>query len=236
MSVRALFPYQRHRFKHEDIMEDLPDEVVDELLKDQEVIPFARGEVVFREGVRPQGVYYIRQGRVKNYTRGYEGREYLFYISGEREIIGHHGLLNGETNAGSAAVLEDSILIFIPGNNFMQAYRKSRDFQVKLTRNLSHEFGVFVHLTKILAQYNVRERTALMLLIVNEKFLSGGSLDAVITLSREEMASMVGTAKENLVRVLREFREENIISTKGHGIIIRDFDALMHLSNYFELH
>ena len=118
----------------------------------------------------------------------------------------------------------------------MQAYRKSRDFQVKLTRNLSHEFGVFVHLTKILAQYNVRERTALMLLIVNEKFLSGGSLDAVITLSREEMASMVGTAKENLVRVLREFREENIISTKGHGIIIRDFDALMHLSNYFELH
>ena len=49
-------------------------------------------------------------------------------------------------------------------------------------QNLSHEFGVFVHFSKILAQYNVREKTALALLIINEKYLRGGSLDAVITL------------------------------------------------------
>ena len=84
-----------------------------------------------------------------------------------------------------------------------------------------------------MAQYNVKERTALALLIVNEKYLQGGSLDAVISLSREELSSMVGTVKENLVRILREFKEGGFITTNGRGIVIKDFDALMRISNYF---
>ena len=45
---------------------------------------------------------------------------------------------------------------------------------------------------------------------------------------------MVGTVKENLVRVLSEFKDEGIISSKGHGIVLKDFDALIRLSNYFK--
>jgi CRP-like cAMP-binding protein len=232
--MKSLFPFQRHRFNNEVILDELPDDVLDVLLKNQEIIHFKKGEIVFKEGVRPQGVYYVKKGKVKRFTTGFEGREYMFYISGERELLGHHGLLNDETNPNSAETLEDSELIFLPKRNFLQALELSRDLQIKVMRNLSHEFGVFVHFTKILAQYSVREKTALALLIVNEKYLSGGSLDAVIELSREELASMVGTVKESLVRVLREFKDEGVIATKGRGIVIKDFDALIRTSNYFD--
>lgn len=232
--MRSLFPFERHRFKNEDILRDLPDDVLDILLRDQEEIHFKKGQVIFREGIKPLGVYFIRSGKVKLTCNGYEGREYIFYISGEQELTGHHGLINEESNPHSATAIENSRLVFIPKRNFLLAMRNSKEFQQRLMRNLSHEYGVFVHFSKILAQYNVRERLALALLIVNEKFLSGGSLDAVINLSREELASMVGTAKESLVRVMKELKEEHIITTRGHGIVIRDFDALIKLSNYFE--
>jgi len=231
--MRSLFPFQRHRFNNEVILDELQDNVLDILLKQQEVINYKKGEIVLREGLRPRGVYYIQKGKVKKFTTGYEGREYMFYISGERELLGYHGLLNDETNPNSAETLEDSILIFLPKRNFLRALELSKDLQTKLMRNLSHEYGVFIHFSKILAQFNVREKTALSLLIVNEKYLSGGSLDAVIELSREELASMVGTVKESLVRILREFKDEGIIATKGRGIVIKDFDALLRISNYF---
>lgn len=232
--MKTLFPFSRHRFNNEVIFEDLPNEILDLLLQDQESIFYKKGEIIFKEGVQPHGVYYIKKGRAKKYTSGYQGREYLFYVSSERELLGHHGMLNNEPNPNSAAALQDSELIFIPKNNFLQAINQSQEFQARVMSNLSHEFGVFIHYAKILAQYNVRERTALALLIVNEKYLEGGSLDAVITLSREELSSMVGTVKENLVRVLKEFKEEGFISGSGRGIVIKDFDALLRISNYFD--
>lgn len=230
----SLFPHNRHRFLYEEILEDLPDQALDVLLKDQEEVFFNKGQVIMREGVKPQGVYYIRSGLVKKFSHGFDGREYVFYLSAERELIGHQGLLSEETNPYSASALTDSKLVFIPRKNFLHAMRISKELQQRIIKYLGHEFGVFVHLAKILAQYSVREKTALALLIVNEKFLRGGSLDAVIELSREELASMVGTVKENLVRVLREFKDEGIITTKGQGIVIKDFDALIHISNYFD--
>ena len=214
-------------------MDDLSDEVLDILLADQEEINFRRGEIIFKEGVKPQGVYYIRKGKVKKYASGYEGRDFVFYISGEGELIGHHAVISDETNPDTAEALADCLLVFVPRRKFVEALEKSTEFHLKVMRNLSHEYGVFVHFTKILAQYSVRQRTALTLLIVNEKYLSGGSLDATINLSREELASMVGTAKESLVRILKQFKEEGIITTHGQGIVIRDFDALMRVSNYF---
>jgi CRP-like cAMP-binding protein len=215
-------------------MAELPDNVLDILLRNQELLMYKKGEVILRQGINAQGVYYVRKGKIRNFSVGYEGREYTFYISGERELIGHHSLISDEPNAYSAATLENSQIIFIPKQDFLSAMEHSAEFQQTVMKNLSHEFAVFVHMTKILAQYNVREKTALALLIANEKYLTGGSLDAVIELPREVLASMVGTVKENLVRILREFKDEGIISTKGHGIVIRDFDALIRLSKYFD--
>lgn len=232
--MKPLFPYYRHRFQNELILEDLPSDVLDILLRKQDIIAYGKNEIVFREGVNAQGVFYVRSGLVKKYSVGYQGREYVFYLSGEREILGHHGLMNNEPNPNSAMTVQESELVFIPKRDFMRAMEVSPEFQSRIMGNLSHEFGVFVHYAKILAQYNVRERTALSLLIVNEKFLRGGSLDAIIQLSREDLASMVGTAKENLVRVLSDFKREGYIETKGRDILIKDFDALINLSNYFD--
>ena len=53
-----------------------------------------------------------------------------------------------------------------------------------------------------------------------------------INMSRDDLASLVGTARENVVRVLSEFKEVHIVETKGRKIIVNDVNKLIEIANY----
>jgi CRP-like cAMP-binding protein len=63
-----------------------------------------------------------------------------------------------------------------------------------------------------------------------ENFTPGMAVE--INLSREDLASLVGTARENILRVLKDFKEEGILETKGRKIIITDVSKLLKIANY----
>ncbi|MFN8206320.1 MAG: helix-turn-helix domain-containing protein [Bacteroidales bacterium] len=100
--------------------------------------------------------------------------------------------------------------------------------------SLSHEFGVLVNSVTVFARMSVRERLALILLLLAEKFRNrqgAGTKD--IRLSRSDLANMVGTATETLVRLLQEFRKEGIISTSGRSISIIKPRELIRISKFY---
>jgi len=78
----------------------------------------------------------------------------------------------------------------------------------------------------------IRERTALNLLILEEKFRVDNDSTSELEINRDDLASMVGTAKESLVRMLKDFKEEKLISTKGRIIFIEDLEGLVKATNY----
>jgi CRP-like cAMP-binding protein len=84
------------------------------------------------------------------------------------------------------------------------------------------------------AQKSVRERLALQLIVIREKykvdFEPGMAVE--INMSRDDLASLVGTARENVVRVLTEFKEAGILETKGRKIIVHDVNKLINIANY----
>ena len=51
-------------------------------------------------------------------------------------------------------------------------------------------------------------------------------------MSRDDLASLVGTARENVVRILSEFKENKILETKGRKIIVNNVDTLIKIANY----
>jgi CRP-like cAMP-binding protein len=100
--------------------------------------------------------------------------------------------------------------------------------------SLSHEFGVLVNSVTVFARMSVRERLALILLLLAEKFRNRqGSANKDIRLSRADLANMVGTATETLVRLLQEFRKEGIISTSGRSITIVKPRELIRISKFY---
>lgn len=98
---------------------------------------------------------------------------------------------------------------------------------------LSHEFAVLANSITMFAQKSVRERLAMQLIVLREKykvnFQPGQPVE--INMSRDDLASLVGTARENVVRMLSDFKEEKIVETKGRLIIVHDVNRLINIAD-----
>lgn len=220
-------------FNSQSILADLPPEDL-ELLKQEAVeYTYKKGDTVFREGAVPTGIYYIKSGKVKKFKIDKEGREQIIYVANTGELIGYHAVLADDRYADSAVTLEESLISFIPRHHFLQAVDRSSLLSKRLLKTLSHEFTVFANSLALFAQRSVRERLALQLVVLREKYKKDfhEGMAVEIVLSREDLAAIVGTARENVVRILSDFKEEGILQTKGRKIIIFDVKKLIAIAN-----
>lgn len=234
MSISGLFPIDKWNFKSQSIFSHLPPEDHALLLSHQSEQTYGKGEIIFREGALPTGIFYIKKGKVKKYKGAYGGGQQIIYVANAGELIGYHAALADERFPDSAATLEESVIAFIPKGAFLSVLERSSELNARLLQMLSHEFTVFVNNLTLFSQRSVRERLALQLIVLHEKYkpAPGPEAPAEINLSREDLANLVGTRKENIVRILAEFKGEGILETKGRKIIVHDVNRLIAIANF----
>jgi len=231
--ITHLFPYDHYKFNSEFIFKSLPDDVLDILLRNQEIRKYKQGETIFKENSRPMGIHKVESGLVKKSALGHEGKEHIFYFCTSGEFLGHRALLSEEVNHDTSIAVLDSEVSFIPKADFLLALKVSHLLCERIIKSLSHEFGVFIHRTQILSQHPVRERTAIALLILLEKFKQVTPKQPIIELTRNDLANFIGTAQETTVRILHEFKDEGIIDIQRRKIFVLDPGELKNISNYF---
>lgn len=234
MSIKGIFPIDKWDFKSQSILSDLPPEDF-ELLTDHKTEQlYKKSEVIFREGAYPAGIFYIISGKVKKYKVDKDGREQIIYVANTGELLGYHAVLSENRYPDSAATLEESLIAFIPKEDFQEALLQSPVLNNRLLKTLSHEFAVLANSLTLFAQKSVRERLALQLIVMREKYKVNfqPGMPVEINMSRDDLASLVGTARENVVRILTEFKEDGILETRGRKIIVQDVGKLIDIANY----
>ena len=234
MSISGLFPIDMWDFKSHSILADLPEEDLAMLTAHQSEQIYDKGEIIFREGSYPSGIFYIKNGKAKKYKVVKDGGEQIIYVANTGELIGYHAVLSDNRYPDSAAVLEESTITFIPREDFLTTLEKSAVLGKRLLKTLSHEFAVLANSLTLFTQHPVRERLALQLVVLREKYkvnFQPGE-PVVINMSRDDLASLVGTARENVVRMLTELKDEGILETKGRKIIVLDVRKLISIANY----
>ncbi|HLG02713.1 MAG TPA: Crp/Fnr family transcriptional regulator [Bacteroidia bacterium] len=184
-----------------------------------------KGRVLFQENSFPKGIYILKKGKVKIYSVNRDGREQIMYIYCPGDIFGYRPLLYEGTHPVSAAALEESTCDLIPREIFIELVEKSPELMRVMLRLVSSEFPVWVNKINVFAQQSVKSRVALGLLIVEKKYKVKGQ-PTEINLSRDDFAAYVGTVKETLVRMLKEFKEKGILETQGRKIRILKPGAL----------
>jgi CRP-like cAMP-binding protein len=190
------------------------------------------GKIIYREGSIPKGVYLLKKGKVKIYQTNQDGRKQIMYIYTQGEIFGYRPLLCGETHPVTAAALEECSYDFIPAVFFMDFLAHSPALSQQLLISLSHEFSVWVNNISVFAQYPVKSRVALGLLVLREKYKIKGK-GGEINLSRVDLASYVGSVKESVVRVLQEFKKQKYIETHGRKIRILKEEELKAIVSFY---
>lgn len=219
-------------FNNQYLFEDLPQYDKETLQKVMQVKNYRKNEAIFTEGTIPNGIFFLKNGKVKKYKVDNDGREQIIYIYNAGEFFGYSAILSNDTYGDTTLAIENSVIAFISKENFLKILDQSDFFSKLLLKSLSHEFSVMANLMTVLSQRTVRERVALSLLILHRKYQSNIAEDKTyITLSRTDLANMVGTANETLARILHDFREDHLIIMEGRKILLIDLERLTRIAN-----
>lgn len=196
---------------------------------------YKKGQILFHEGTRPMGIFCINRGKVKVYKLGADGKEQIIQIAKEGDILGYKAMLGEENYPVSTETLEESNICFVPRNNFIEILEKSPDLYQKLLKKVCQEIGVMTENITNLAQKSVRERLALTLVMLNDTYGMDATENGSVTinLTREDLANIVGTATETLIRLLHDLKEEHLIETEGRKITIRDTKKLAKIGGLY---
>lgn len=235
MSLSGVFPIDRWNFTTQSILNILPEEDYAALLAHHSDLQYLKGDVIFREGSVPTGIFLIKSGKVKKYKVDNMAKEQIIYVANQGELIGYHAVLSEERYPDSASAIEDCVISFIPKEDFLSILHRSPFFAHRLLKALSHEFTVLANSISVIAHKTASERLAIALIVFREKFKSDGAVNCenvVLNVSRTDLANMAGIAHENVIRLLKEFKEEGILETDGRKILIKDVQALIKKSNY----
>jgi len=191
---------------------------------------FKKGEIIYREGFSGNGVYCINKGIVKIFKTGIDGKEQILKLAKAGDLIAFRSILSNELSCSTAQVIEDSVLCFIPNKIFLKFAMTNPQFSMHLIRLSCKELGESNKYILDLAQKNIRERVAEVILLLKETFDEDKDGYMNVSLSREEIANIVGTATESTIRQLSDLKKEKVIDLIGKKIKIIDLKKLTRIS------
>jgi CRP/FNR family transcriptional regulator, polysaccharide utilization system transcription regulator len=216
------------------IFSHLTTEEINELLLKKTSTFYRKGTIIYQETQRMSGIYCVNSGIVKLYKTGNEGREQIIRFAKFGDIIGYRSVLSGEKACTTAKAIEDSYLCFIPSETLFSMIRRNPEFSLNLMQLICKELGEANLFITEIAQKSVRERLAEALIILKNTFKLDNNDVLQISLSREELANVIGTATESVIRLLSEFKDDKLIELNGRNIKILNIKGLMKIANYYE--
>lgn len=198
-------------------------EVVKELYK-RKPQHYKKGDTLFCEGNNSTHVFLVKRGSVKGFKSTEDGKELIIGVYQKKMFVGLVSTLGNFTNTENAQVLEDSDIIKIEKKEVRAIIQNNPDFVFKLSELLAANIKASREKLLHVAYDTVRGRTAQSLLL-----LSITDPLSKITLSRTNLASIIGTAKETLIRTLKEFEKEGLINTGRDFVQVLNKEKLKHI-------
>jgi len=215
------------------IFKHITPEELDKLNMEKVCNCYRRGDVIYHEGNRINGCYCINKGILKIYKTGIDGKEQIIMFAKKGDIIGYRSILSNELACTTAKVIEDAVLCFIPAETLFYLVKHNSNFSIDLVKLACKELGVANAYITDLAQKTVRERLAEILIHLKDNFGLDNDQVLQISLTREELANIVGTATESVIRLLSEFKSDGLIDLNGRKIKILNPKGLLKIGNVF---
>ncbi len=185
---------------------------------------YKRREFLFEEGDYPRYLFFIKSGKVKLFKTNEDGKEYIINIYGAGEFLGYLALIKDEEYTESASALEETEVALVPKDDFAQLINANRDVSSQLIKMLASNIEEKEQQLLNLAYNSVRKRVADAVLYLSDKEHEGD-----IHILRDDLARIVGTAKESVIRMLTEFKEDGYIEVVDGAIKVKNREKLKNL-------
>ena len=206
---------------------------LDYISEHKKVLHFKKGDLILEEGKPSRSVYCLMSGKGKLSKYNSSGKEQIIRFVKSGNLIGYRSVFNNEAITLNLTAIEDVTACAIPKEVYKNLLG-NKDFTLEMLRLLSNDLKLANMIISHLAQHSVRERLAETLLHLEDIFGTDREGNINILLSREELANIIGTASESVIRILSSFKKENIIHSKAKRIKLLDKKRLYNIAEGLE--
>lgn len=196
-----------------------------DLEKERKSRAFKKKDIIYREGDFGSYVYKIKKGKVKTYRINEDGKEFVHDVLSEGEFLGEKALIQDTSRTEFAEAMEDTELLLIPRNDFQELIFGNREVSSQFIKLLSKNLAKREQELMDMAYNTVRKRTADSLMKLFHTYKDQGN-PVSFDMSRADLAGMVGTATESVIRILSEFKKDGWISISGSQITVLESDKI----------
>lgn len=187
---------------------------------------FKKGQVIFEEGEILNGVYCVKDGVCKLTKLSENGKDQVVKLVVKGGLLGKRSLVTDQVTNLSAVALNDMEMCFIPKSEIMEDLSKNPDFTMDVLKKMANDLRESDESLVNMAQKSVKRRMAEILMYIHDNFGTDKEGYLSIVISREDYASIVGTATESAIRILSQFKKDGLISTSGKRIKVEDYSSL----------
>ncbi|HMP31032.1 MAG TPA: response regulator [Saprospiraceae bacterium] len=199
------------------------EEILKSLLTDKETRKYHKKDQIVEVGQYPKYLYYIISGWIKLSNTNDLGKELIYKLIKENEFFGFESIILDTPYNESAIAMEDTEVYLIPKEEFLSIINKDRDVSARLIKLMADNSFEKTQQLLDIAYSSVRRKVANALLTLSE------SQGQTITILRDDLAAIAGTAKETVIRTLSDFKTEKIIDIRDNVIVILDKVKLINM-------
>jgi CRP/FNR family transcriptional regulator len=192
------------------------------------LIHYKKKDIIFHENEKVSGFYCIKSGLARIYKTTSSGKEQTFQIASRGKWLGFRDIISGGEYNHTAVCLEDSEVCYISQATVAILIKADDQFQIEIVKYLADEWKGIENHVHSMGTKQVHSRLAELLILFH--VASGNDEEVSINVTREVMASCIGTTKETIIRSLTDFKDRNWIQIEKNRIEIINKKALYRLA------
>jgi CRP/FNR family transcriptional regulator, cyclic AMP receptor protein len=199
--------------------------------EDRNINVYKKKQIIYSQGNHPNMLYYVVSGKVKTFKIHEDGKELVTDLYSTGDFLGYIALLEETVYKDTAEALEETKLAIIPKEDFEELVNRNADVAKKFIKLLAKNVTDKEDHLLGLAYNSLRKKVAEALIMLQKKYNVDNEEIFTIDISRENLASIAGTATESLIRTLSDFRNEKLIEINSGSIKIVNQKKLENLVN-----
>ncbi len=185
---------------------------------------YPKGSTLFMQGQNSNGVYILCQGRVKISTCSRDGKVIILHIAEPGEVLGLSSVVSNSVHIGTAEVLESCQVNFVKNEDFLKFLQQNTEACLSAVKQLGQNYQTaYLQICSLGLSNSVSDRLATLFLAWCKTNCDNHErIHLKVSYTHEEIAQMIGTSRETVTRLLKDFKKRQLITLKGSDLIIHN--------------
>ncbi|MCU0823605.1 MAG: Crp/Fnr family transcriptional regulator [Leptospira sp.] len=215
-------------YKNHNVLHCAAHETIERINDSKDFAIFPRGKILFHSGNEAKGFFFIKSGLVRSFVQLSNGKEQTLRLNGPGDWIGFRDCISESVYHHSAVSVEDTHVCYLTGDLIAELVKDDINFQKEVFRQMGKEWRETEEHVVSLGTKQVHEKLAEILIVLDNA--QGRRNHVELKVTRDVLATYIGTKTETLVRALSDLKARDFIAVEKNKIEIRNREALVSLS------